>query len=265
MCRNAWPRKIFSTDPPLPGDTLGYTCGLHGRLAEAILVGSTPLESAKMPPVMLSHTSPNKYQEQLRTGKLPEKPVKVLVADDEHLVASGLAANLKELGYFVIGPASDGEEAITLCHTMQPDLALLDIRMPRKNGLEAAEIIFRQMSIPVVIFSAYSDRDYVETGAQVGIFGYMLKPVTQDQLRVNISVAWSRYLDFADKNQQIAALRERLENRKIIEQAKWLLVEKKGLDEPEAMRTLQRQARNNRRTLVEVAQSLLENKNLFDD
>lgn len=199
-----------------------------------------------------------------KADKLPDDPVKILVADDEHLVASGLAANLKELGYFVVGPAADGDEAIELCRTMQPDIALLDIRMPRKDGLEAAEVIFNKMAIPVIIFSAYSDRDYVESGAKVGVFGYMLKPVTQDQLRVNISVAWSRYLDFAAKNQEIAALKERLENRKIIEQAKWLLVQKKKIDEPEAMRTLQRQARNNRRTLVDVAQSLLENQNLFD-
>ncbi|MCZ6837232.1 MAG: response regulator [Planctomycetota bacterium] len=206
----------------------------------------------------------NQIASQMNADKMPESPVKILVADDEHLVASGVAANLKELGFIPIGPAADGEEAIELCRTMQPDLALLDIRMPRKDGLEAAEAIFNQMAIPVIIFSAYSDRDYVESGARAGVFGYMLKPVTQDQLRVNISVAWSRYLDFVAKNQKISSLEERLENRKIIEQAKWLLVEKKSIDEPEAMRVLQRQARNNRRTLVDVAQSLLENQNLFD-
>ena len=84
------------------------------------------LENQKMSPAMLSDTPSNQAQDQIRADKLPEKPVKILVADDEHLVASGLAANLKELGYFVIGPASDGEEAIALCETMQPDLALLD-------------------------------------------------------------------------------------------------------------------------------------------
>jgi response regulator NasT len=200
----------------------------------------------------------------IRADKLPERPVKILVADDEHLVASGLAANLKEMGFFVVGPAADGQEAIELCRTLQPDLALLDIRMPRTDGLAAAKAIFEQMAIPVIIFSAYSDRDYVESGAKIGVFGYMLKPVTQDQLRVNISVAWSRFLDFAAKNQEIAALKLRLENRKVIEQAKWLLVQKKNIDEPEAMRLLQQQARNNRRTLIDVAQSIIENQNLFE-
>ena len=98
----------------------------------------------------------------------------------------------------------------------------------------------------------------------MGVFGYMLKPVTLDQLRVNISVAWSRYLDAAEKNSEITVLKQRLEDRKLIEQAKWLIVERKTISEPEAMKLLQRQARNNRRTLVDVAKSLIENQNLYD-
>lgn len=202
--------------------------------------------------------------EKTRNLKLPEHPSKILVADDEHLVASGLAANLKELGYFVIGPAADGDEAISMAEALQPDLALLDIRMPKKDGLAAAEIIFRKMALPVIIFSAYSDPEYVDAGTKVGVFGYMLKPVTQDQLRVNISVAWSRFIDYANKNSEIASLKQRLEDRKIIEQAKWLIVDRKSIPEPEAMKMLQRQARNNRRTLVDVAMSLIENQSFFE-
>ena len=196
--------------------------------------------------------------------RLPEHPSKILIADDEHLVASGLASNLKELGYLVIGPAADGDEAIKLSESMQPDIALLDIRMPKKDGLDAAEVLFQKMAIPVIIFSAYSDQEYVDAGTRVGVFGYMLKPVTLDQLRVNISVAWSRYLDSAEKNSEISILKQRLEDRKLIEQAKWLIVERKTISEPEAMKLLQRQARNNRRTLVDVAKSLIENQNLYD-
>ncbi len=196
--------------------------------------------------------------------RLPEHPSKILIADDEHLVASGLASNLKELGYFVIGPAADGNEAIELAEAMQPDIALLDIRMPKKDGLDAAKVLFNDLAIPVIIFSAYSDPEYIDAGTRVGVFGYMLKPVTQDQLRVNISVAWSKYLDAAEKNSEIAVLKQRLEDRKLIEQAKWLIVERKSIPEPDAMKLLQRQARNNRRTLVDVAKSLIENQNLFD-
>ncbi|MCP3903464.1 MAG: response regulator [Planctomycetes bacterium] len=193
----------------------------------------------------------------------PKRPEKILVADDEHLVATGMAASLSELGFTVVGPAADGEEAIELCRTEGPDLALLDIRMPKKDGLAVAEIVFRRLGIPVVIFSAYSDNEYVECGNRVGVFGYLLKPVTQDQLRVGISVAWGRFLDAMDQDSEIGRLKERLEARKIVEQAKWVLVSRKGISEPEAMRLLQRQARNNRRPLIEVARSLLENEELM--
>ena len=196
--------------------------------------------------------------------KLPSQPTKILIADDEHLVASGLAVNLRELGYTVIGPAMDGEEAVDLCRKHEPDMALLDIRMPRKDGLAAAEIVFGQLGIPVMIFSAYSDPQYVTAGNRVGVFGYLLKPVTQDQMRVGISIAWNRFLDYSNQNGEIETLKERLEHRKIIEQAKWIIVKRKGVEEPEAMKLLQRQARNNRRTLVDVARSVLENDSLFN-
>ncbi len=191
----------------------------------------------------------------------PEHPVRLLVADDEHLVASGVAVNLRELGYEVIGPAADGDEAIELCRIHRPDMALLDIRMPKKDGLAAAETIYRQLNIPVMIFSAYSDPEYVMNGNEVGIFGYLLKPISQDQMRVGISVAWGRYLDSLNQESEIETLKERLEDRKIIEQAKWIIVKRQGIDEPEAMKLLQKQARNNRRTLVDVARSVLANEN----
>jgi len=202
-------------------------------------------------------------QEFIALRKYPPHPARLLVADDEHLVASGVAVNLRELGYEVIGPAADGDEAIELCRAHHPDMALLDIRMPKKDGLAAADVIFRRMGIPVMIFSAYSDPEYVTSGNRVGVFGYLLKPVTQDQMRVGISVAWGRFLDFMNQNSEISTLKERLEHRKIIEQAKWIIVKRKGVEEPEAMKLLQRQARNNRRTLVDVARSVLENENLF--
>jgi response regulator NasT len=196
-------------------------------------------------------------------GKLPPEPRTLLVADDEHLVASGIASSLREMGYTVAGPVANGEEAIELAESAKPDMALLDIRMPKKDGLAAAEVIFNRLDIPVVIFSAFSDAEYVEAGNRVGVFGYLLKPVTQDQLRVGVSVAWGRFLDYVEQGSEICSLKERLENRKIIEQAKWVIVKRKGVDEPEAMRLLQRQARNNRRTLVDVARSLLESEVLF--
>lgn len=194
---------------------------------------------------------------------IPESPRTILVADDEHLVATGIVASLSELGYDVIGPAPDGETAIEMCREHAPDLALLDIRMPRMDGIDAANVIYEQLGIPVVIFSAYSDRDYVDKGNRVGIFNYLLKPVARDQLRVGVSVAWGRYRRHVEQDGEIADLKQRLENRKVIEQAKWIIVNRRSISEPEAMRLLQRQARNNRRPLVEVAQGVIENEELF--
>lgn len=197
--------------------------------------------------------------------KIPHEPKRVLIADDEHLVARGVAANLSELGYTVVGPASDGEEAIQLCRSARPDLAILDIKMPRMHGLEAGEIIFSQLGIPVIILSAYSDPEYLTDATRIGVFGYLLKPVSQDQLRTTISVAWSRFTQHHCQHDEIISLRERLEHRKLIEQAKWIIVKRKNISEPEAMKLLQRQARNNRKNLIDVARSVLEHEDMFGE
>ena len=188
---------------------------------------------------------------------------RVLVADDEHLVATGICNSLTELGYTVVGPARDGHEAIELCRSDPPDLALLDIRMPNCDGLEAAAILFQQLHIPVVILTAYSDPDYVSTATESGVFGFLLKPASQDQLRVCLDIAWGRFREYLDQDEQIDSLKQRLEDRKTIEQAKWLVVKHKQVSEPEAMKLLQKQARDTRQPLVEVAHSILQNMNLL--
>ena len=195
----------------------------------------------------------------------PERPDTILIADDEHLVAAGMKNHLEDLGFKVIGPAGDGGEATELCAKFNPDMAILDIQMPSTNGIDAAADIFTNHMIPVVIFSAYSDETFVESSADAGVFGYMLKPVSRDQLRVGIEVAWKRFLDWFDQHGEINDLKERLEQRKIIEQAKWILVKRKKVEEPEAMKLLQKQARNNRKTLVEVANAVVESDSLLGD
>ena len=192
-------------------------------------------------------------------------PLKILVADDEHMIATYLASNLGDLGYEVIGPASNGESAIELCREHSPDMAILDIQMPKVDGIEASSEIFDQMGVPVMILSAYSDPQYVEAGNKIGIFGYLLKPVTKDQLRVGLEVAWARYLDWSMQNQQVQDLEERLDQRKIIEHAKWIIVKRKQVDEPDAMRMLQKQARNNRKPLIDVAKAIIESEDLLGD
>ena len=200
-----------------------------------------------------------------RKSKIPAQPGRVLVADDEHLVAKGLASNLCALGVEVVGPASDGEEAIELARDARPDLAILDIRMPRRDGLSAGEVLFSQLGIPVVIISAYSDPEYLTNASRIGVFGYLLKPVNLEQLRTTMAVAWSRFVQHHCQDDEICTLRTRLEQRKTIEQAKWVIVKAKDLPEPEAMKLLQRLARNKRLSLAETARRVLENGDAFED
>ncbi len=194
--------------------------------------------------------------------KLPLLPARLLVADDQE-EASGLKSDLAGLGYTVIGPVSRGDEAIETCRTAQPDLALVDIRVPMPGGPDVAEAIWRHTGVPVVIVSASSKPHDVAGAAQAGALAYLVKPVTREQLQASIAVAWARFRDHAVQETEIRSLKQRLDDRKQIEQAKWIIVKRKGVSEPDAMKLLQKQARNNRRPLIEVARSILENESIF--
>ncbi len=196
---------------------------------------------------------------------VPAVPRRVMVADDEHLVAAGLINMLEDLGYEAVGPANSAASAVTMAESASPDVALLDIRMPDADGLAAAEQIYTQLGIPVIMVSAYSDPEYVAIGQRIGVYGYLLKPVTADQLRIGIDIAWSRHLADLELSGQVTDLEDRLAQRKVIEQAKWIIVKRKQISEPEAMRMLQKQARNGRKQLVEVAQAVIDSDDLLGD
>jgi response regulator NasT len=184
-------------------------------------------------------------------------PERVLIADDEHLMATGLASSITSLGFTVVGPVGDGRAAIELAKKDPPDLAVLDIRMPELEGLAAAEILWEELAVPSVIVSAFSDKRYIEHAQQIGVFGYLLKPVSTENLRVTLAIAWARATSHAVQRKRIDQLENTLNNRKVVEQAKWTLIDREGISEPEAHARLQRDARNNRRPLVEVAQEVL--------
>lgn len=190
--------------------------------------------------------------------KLSSMPTTVLVADDESLMATGLASSLKSLGFEIIGPASDGQEAIDLGIEEDPDICLLDIRMPEIDGLEVARVLWEEHGIPSIIVSAFSDKKCIEEAQANGVFGYLLKPVSTDNLRVTISIAWARALSSEEQAKRIEQLETTLTHRRIVEQAKWKLIENHGWTEAEAHTRLQREARNNRRKLIDVANEVLE-------
>jgi response regulator NasT len=185
-------------------------------------------------------------------------PERILVADDEYLMATGLASSIRSLDYQVLGPVSDSEAAIELAREDRPDLALMDIRMPRESGVLAAETIWNELRVPIVLVSAYSDRAHVEAAQQLGVFGYLLKPVSVEHLRVAIAIGWARATAHLALEQRVTQLEQTLTNRKLVEQAKWLIIERKQLSEPEAHARLQKIARNNRRSIAAVAQEIID-------
>lgn len=211
---------------------------------------------------MSAQSSPISVQD-AQTGAEPTLPRQILVAEDEHLLARSLAADLSELGYTVIGPAPNGLQALEMARKLKPDLALLDIRMPGMDGLSAAEVLHAELGIPVVFLSAYSDPEYLQAGARLGVFGYLLKPVSLDQLRVTLTVAWSRYLKQQTLSGEVARTRQELENRKIIERAKGIIMKVMSLGEEEAMQKLHKHARDSRKPMVEVAKAILDTQGLI--
>lgn len=185
-------------------------------------------------------------------------PRRVLVAEDELLLARMLSELLTSLDIEVIGPASNGRAAIELAKAHQPDLAVLDIRMPEVDGLEAAQVLHRELGLPVVMLTAYSDDTFVQQSCQAGVCGYLLKPITLDELRVGLAMAWRQHQTRRELTEQVGQLEQKLRDRKVIERAKGVMMKREGMDEEMAMRHLQRLARDHRRPMVAVAKEILD-------
>lgn len=178
----------------------------------------------------------------------------ILVADDEHLMAAGIASTLRAMDLSVVGPASHGEAAVELAREQPVDLAILDIRMPGIDGVQTAKRLWDERTIPTVIVSAFSDPGYVDRAAETGVFGYLIKPVGEANLRTALAVAWARAVESVEQNRRVRQLQASLDARRAVEQAKWQIVRATGLTEPDAHHLLQRLARNNRKRLADVAE-----------
>lgn len=190
-------------------------------------------------------------------------PERILVADDEHLMATGLTTALRSLNFTVVGPVSNGQSAIETAQQDPVDMALLDIRMPGLDGISAARVLWLEHVIPSVIISAYSDDSYLQQAQDTGVFGYLLKPASTENLRVTITIAWARALQHGLQSKRIVQLESSLSERRIVEQAKWKLVQDLGISEPDAHAKLQKVARNHRRRLVDVATDVLEGREII--
>ena len=181
---------------------------------------------------------------------------RILIAEDETLIRMDLAEMLRENGYEVIGEATNGEEAITLANELQPDLAILDVKMPKLDGITAAETIVK--TSPVLMLTAFSQKDLVERALDAGVMAYVVKPFTIDDLIPAIEIATTRHTQMIALQNEVADLTERLETRKLVDRAKGILMQAMKLSEPDAFKWIQRTAMDKRVSMKEVAEAVID-------
>ena len=183
---------------------------------------------------------------------------RVVIAEDDALIRLDLAEMLVEEGYDVVGEAGDGETAVRLAEDLSPDLVILDIKMPIMDGLAAAEKIAGGRIAPVVILTAFSQRDLVERARAAGAMAYLVKPFARHELVPAIELAVSRFAEKRALEDEVATLTDRLETRKVVDRAKGLLMTRQQMTEPEAFRWIQRTAMDRRTTMKAVAEAVVD-------
>ncbi|MEY4433978.1 MAG: hypothetical protein RIR16_18 [Actinomycetota bacterium] len=182
---------------------------------------------------------------------------RVIVAEDESLIRLDIVETLRENGFEVVAEAADGEQAVALVREHKPDLLVMDIKMPNLDGISAAEQL-KDDAVPIVLLTAFSQKELVERASEAGAMAYVVKPFTPNDLLPAIEIALSRFAQFTALENEIADLSERLETRKLVDRAKGLLTEKMNLTEPEAFRWIQKASMDRRLTMAEVAKTVIE-------
>ena len=188
-----------------------------------------------------------------------KKPT-VIVAEDEALIRLDLVELLTEEGYEVVGEAGDGEEAVKLARELEPDLVIMDVKMPKMDGITAAETIAEERIAPVVMLTAFSQRDLVERAREAGAMAYVVKPFGASDVVPAIEIALGRFQEIKAIEDELVSLEERLESRKVIDQAKGILQQDLGLTEPEAFRWIQKTAMDLRKSMRDVADGVISHK-----
>ena len=183
---------------------------------------------------------------------------RVIVAEDESLIRIDIVETLRDHGFEVIAEAADGEKAVALAEELRPDLVVMDVKMPLMDGISAAEILTKKKIAPVVLLTAFSQRELVERASEAGALAYVVKPFTPSDLIPAIDIALWRYAQIQALEDEVADMSERLETRKILYRAKGILNNTMGLTEPEAFRWIQKASMDRRLTMKEVAQTVID-------
>lgn len=183
--------------------------------------------------------------------------IKVIIADDESIIRMDLRALLEDLGFSVIGEAADGQKALDMTRSLRPDIVLMDIKMPVMDGLDAAKVISDEKIAPVVLLTAYSQKDLIERAKDAGVYAYLVKPFQESDLMPAIEISLARYLEQKELESTLGDLEEKLETRKVVDRAKGILMDKYKLSEAEAFKRIQQQSMNQRRSMKDIADAIV--------
>lgn len=182
---------------------------------------------------------------------------RIVIADDEPLIRIDLRENLEGLGYEVIGEAADGKHAVELARKLRPDIVIMDIKMPEMDGIAALRILAEENIAPVLLLTAYSDRELIQQAIDAGAVDYLVKPYRESDLQPSIEVALARFNELRTLRNELQDVREALTVRKLVERAKGLLMETQGLKEAEAFRRIQKLSMDTRKSMKDVAEAIL--------
>jgi AmiR/NasT family two-component response regulator len=184
--------------------------------------------------------------------------MRILVAEDETIIRLDLRGLLERAGYEVVGEAKDGEEAVSLARELEPDLAVLDVKMPRLDGIEAARKMLEERPIPIVMLTAFGQKELVDRAAEAGVYGYLVKPFREQDVIPAIETAKARHEELQAVRAEADSLTEALAARKAIERAKGLLMEKEKLSEADAFARLRRASQVSGRPLRVIAEAVID-------
>lgn len=189
----------------------------------------------------------------------PEGAIKVLIAEDNAVSRKSLSSQLEALGFNVVAAAATGEEVCNLFPELKPDLIIMDIKMPKMDGIEAAKVITKHAPIPIILVTGHSSETVISRAMEsgVGVFAYLLKPITKKDLLPAIKVAFARYNEFQTLKNEVNDLKDALETRKLVERAKGILMKRLTIPEDEAFKLLQTQSQKENKKLKEIAETVI--------